>query len=42
MEVESFSESVQEKVVHGMRGRELVSEVLEDWGILLIEWQKLR
>ena len=30
-EVESFSESIQEKVVQGMRGRELVSEVLEDW-----------
>ena len=29
--VESFSESIQEKVVQGMRGRELVSEVLEDW-----------
>ena len=30
-EVESFSESIQEKVVQGMRGRELVSEVIEDW-----------
>ena len=30
-EVESFSESIWEKVVQGMRGRELVSEVLEDW-----------
>ena len=30
-EVESFSESIREKVVQGMRGRELVSEVLEDW-----------
>ena len=30
-EVESFSDSIQEKVVQGMRGRELVSEVLEDW-----------
>ena len=26
-----FSESIREKVVQGMRGRELVSEVLEDW-----------
>ena len=30
-EVESFSESIWEKVVQGMRGRELVSEVVEDW-----------
>ena len=30
-EVESFSESIREKVVQGTRGRELVSEVLEDW-----------
>ena len=30
-EVESFSDSIREKVVQGMRGRELVSEVLEDW-----------
>ena len=30
-EVELFSESIQEKVIQGMRGRELVSEVLEDW-----------
>ena len=28
VEVESFSESIREKVVQGMRGRELVSEVL--------------
>ena len=31
VEVESFSDSIREKVVQGMRGRELVSEVLEDW-----------
>ena len=30
-EVESFSDSIREKVVQGMRGRELVSEVLKDW-----------
>ena len=30
-EVESFSDSIREKVFRGMRGRELVSEVLEDW-----------
>ena len=30
MEVESFSESIRENVVQGMRGRELVSEVLKD------------
>ena len=30
-EVESFSERIREKVVQGMRGRELVSEVLEGW-----------
>ena len=30
-EVESFSDSIWEKVVQGMRGRELVSKVLEDW-----------
>ena len=30
-EVESFSDSIREKVVQGMKGRELVSEVLEDW-----------
>ena len=28
---ESFSESIQDKIVQGMRGRELVREVLEDW-----------
>ena len=30
-EVESFSESIQEKVIQGRRGKELVSEVLEVW-----------
>ena len=30
-EVESFSESIREKVVQGMRRRELASEVLEYW-----------
>ena len=30
-EVESFSESIREKVIQGMRGREMVSEVLDDW-----------
>ena len=29
--VESFSESIRENVVQGMKGRELVSEVLADW-----------
>ena len=30
-ELESFSDSIREKVVQGMRGRELVRVVLEDW-----------
>ena len=41
-EVESFSESIREKVVQGMRGRELVSEVLEDWESIFNRVQKLR
>ena len=38
----SFSESIREKVVQGMRGRELVSEVFEDWESIVNRVSKLR